>query len=516
MLNFMRRNSNSWVMIFVFAIIVFVFAVNFGPWAGTNMQGIPHAALVNNMPISMADFRTAYSHQFARIAQFRPGYTQDQAEKDGLKQMVLDQLVTRELLSQLGAKSHLKVGAKTLAEELKERVFGPDAPFNKEEYVRRINAYFQSSVAEFESQVAKEMIAQNMSQVLSTAIYISDEDVKKEYIDKNSKVSVEFVKINPNFFQVPAVSEAQIKQFEEKNADKISAYYNENINKYVKESEVKASHILVKVQPGSSEDDKKAQKEKAQKILERLKKNEDFAEVAKNESDDTGSKVNGGDLGFFTAGMMVEEFSKAAFALKAGEISNIVESPFGFHIIKVIEIKPKAEKKLEDASKEIAELLIKKEEQDQKAKELAKSALAQLQAGTPLANVQVAGLMHKGADSLSSTNANIADETDFFSRSQTVIGKIGKAGAITEQAFSLTKEKPTADSVVEVNGNFFAIRLKAREDADMSKFAEQKDAIRNSLDYPRKRSFTQQFIDSLKAKAKISYNDALIKNTAQM
>lgn len=515
MLNFMRRNANSWVMILLFGIIVFVFAVNFGPWAGNQMSGVPHAALVNNVPISLTDFRAAYSGQFARIKQFNPNYDQASADRDGLKQMVVEQLVTRELLSQLGDQRHLKIGAKTLAEELKERVFG-DAAFNKDEYIRRVNAFFQASVSEFEEQVAKEMVAQNINNILTTAVYVSDEEVKKEFLDRNSKVAVEFIKINPHHFPATAVSESAIKLFQEKNSDKISAYYNENINSYVKEAEVKASHILLKLSPKATDAEKSEQKAKAQKIIDRLKQGEDFATIAKNESDDTGSKVNGGDLGFFAAGMMVEEFSKAAFALKKGEVSGIVQSPFGFHIIKQTDSHPRVERKLEEVSKEIAENMIKKEEQDQKAKDLAKLALAQLKAGTPLANVKVEGLVHKSNDPLSTTNANIADETEPFTRTTSVIGKIGRAQGISEKAFALSKEKPTADDVIEANGSFFALRLKSREDPDMTKLDEQKESIKNSLLFPRKRSFTQQYVTFLKSQAKISYNEGLIKASAEI
>ncbi len=170
MLDFMRKNANSWVMILLFGIIIFVFAINFGPWAGNSLTGVPYAAIVNNEAISLAEFRTAYASQFARIKQFRPDYDQNQADKDGLRQMVIDQLVSRELLTQLGQKHKLSIGAKTLAEEIKERVFGKDGEFNKEEYVRRISAYFQTSVSQFEQQVAKEIVAQQMADLLGTGV----------------------------------------------------------------------------------------------------------------------------------------------------------------------------------------------------------------------------------------------------------------------------------------------------------------------------------------------------------
>lgn len=113
--------------------------------------------------------------------------------------------------------------------------------------------------------------------------------------------------------------------------------------------EVRARHILISTraeQPQSDEDDnkppakpvdKEASRKKAEEIEKRAKAGEDFAALAKQYSDDPGSKEQGGDLGFFSRGRMVPQFEEASFALKPGEISGIVESPFGFHIIKVEE-----------------------------------------------------------------------------------------------------------------------------------------------------------------------------------
>lgn len=513
MLDYMRRNANSWIMILLFGIIIFVFAINFGPWAGNLAPSVPYAALVNSKPISMAEFRTAYASQFARLKQFRgPDYDQSQAEKDGLKQMVIEQLISRELLSQLGTEHQLTIGAKTLAEAIKERVFDEDTPFSKEEYVRRVNAFFQSTIAQFEEQVKKELLAEQMADLLGTAVTVSEAETKAAFLDKNTKVALEFVKVNPNYFTAPMISEVEVKNFLENNRQKISEYYNENIGEYIKEPEIRASHILVKVAPNTTAEEKGKLKEKAQKLYERIKNNEDFAEIAKKESDDIGSKDKGGDLGFFSAGMMVEEFSKPAFALKPGEVSTVVESPFGFHIIKQIESKPKLERKLEDVSSEIAKLLLEKDTQNQKAKELASQALHQLKTKTPLAEINVAGLVNVKATGKTPSEPflPVADETASFSLSSGYIQKIGRAEPINEAAFKLTLNNPTPDHVIEANGEFFAIRLKSREEPDMAKYEEQKESIKSSLLFPRKRAFMQQYLSHLKANAKITYNDALM------
>ncbi len=119
----------------------------------------------------------------------------------------------------------------------------------------------------------------------------------------------------------------------------IQLYYKAHQEEFTTPEMVRARHILIKVDKSASEDAKKKAKEKAEGILKRIKSGEDFAKLASELSDDPGSKENGGDLGFFPKGKMVPNFEKAAFALKPGEMSSIVETPFGFHIIKVEEKK---------------------------------------------------------------------------------------------------------------------------------------------------------------------------------
>ncbi len=117
-------------------------------------------------------------------------------------------------------------------------------------------------------------------------------------------------------------------------------YYQENKAQFSQPERIKARHILIAVEDPASADSKKAAREKAEKILARVRAGEDFAELAKKYSDDPGSREKGGDLGFFSRGQMIEPFEKAAFSLKVGEISGLVESPFGYHIIKVEERQP--------------------------------------------------------------------------------------------------------------------------------------------------------------------------------
>ena len=119
-------------------------------------------------------------------------------------------------------------------------------------------------------------------------------------------------------------------------AEKVKFYYTSNIAKYSKPEEYRASHILVKVDPSSNKEERDALKARAEKFLKRINNGENFADVASNESDDP-SRVKGGDLGYFHSGQTVPEFEEAIIKLKVGEISSLVETLYGYHIIRLTE-----------------------------------------------------------------------------------------------------------------------------------------------------------------------------------
>lgn len=140
--------------------------------------------------------------------------------------------------------------------------------------------------------------------------------------------------------------------------DDIKNYYSARKDEFKKPEMVKVRHILFKVDPSASESDKKKAKEKAEDILKKIKAGEDFAKLATDVSDDMGSKAKGGDLGFFSRGKMVKLFEDAAFSLSPGDISGIVETQFGYHIIKVEEKKDASIESYEEAKEKISQKLL--------------------------------------------------------------------------------------------------------------------------------------------------------------
>ncbi len=219
--------------------------------------------------------------------------------------VVIDQLVSAELLYQAGSKLSVPDINKQVTAKITESKakFPNDAAFE--------NALKTASLTqkELEDLIRRDVVIVNL--------------VDKEIA---SKVTV---------------SDAEVKKF-----------YDENQDKFKQPATIRASHILCKVDPKATDADKKKAREKAEGLLKEVKAGKDFAELAKTNSD-CPSNAQGGDLGFFGKGQMVPAFENAAFALKPGEVSDVVETQFGYHVIKVTDKKDAGVTKFDDVKERI-------------------------------------------------------------------------------------------------------------------------------------------------------------------
>ncbi len=229
----------------------------------------------------------------------------------------------------------------------------------------KINAYMDRMASQIPPGMTEQYKKQMRPQVVESMVMeqLLDEQIKKAGInitdsDVNNKLN-EIVTAQPGMtmesFKARVAAQGQsFEQVEEQikktmgyekligdvevNDAEAKAYYDENKEDFNKPEQVKASHILVKVDASATPEQKAAAKTKIDGLLKQVKAGGDFATLAK-ENSDCPSKERGGDLGFFDRGTMVKEFADAAFALKVGEISGIVETQFGYHIIKVTDRK---------------------------------------------------------------------------------------------------------------------------------------------------------------------------------
>lgn len=164
---------------------------------------------------------------------------------------------------------------------------------------------------------------------------------RRDGFDKRAEVKEQVEILVNAFLASEYIKKEVIGKIDVTEAD-IKSYYDTHKDEFRSPEMVRARHILIRVDKGASEEGKKKARARTEEILKRLSAGEDFAKLASELSEDAASKTKGGDLGFFQRGKMVPEFEKVAFSLKPGEVSTIVETQFGFHIIKVEERKESA------------------------------------------------------------------------------------------------------------------------------------------------------------------------------
>ena len=262
---------------------------------------------VNGIPITRFEVERAVKVMLAQSQMEQPVAPEIMQQAEAA---ALEQLTAAELLYQEAAKLEVK----DLDKEVAERVAQNRAKF--------------SSEAEFEKALnGVDMTAKDMLEFTRKDIIISN------FIEKS-------------FSAKAAVSEADAKKF-----------YDENLEKYfTKPESARASHILIGADEKTSAEERKKAKEKAEALLKRVKGGEEFAALAKAESS-CPSSAQGGDLGNFTRGQMVPAFETAAFALKPGEVSDVVETQFGYHIVKLTEKQEGVTEKFDDVKGKITEYL---------------------------------------------------------------------------------------------------------------------------------------------------------------
>jgi peptidyl-prolyl cis-trans isomerase C len=159
--------------------------------------------------------------------------------------------------------------------------------------------------------------------------------------------------------------ETEVESKATATTEQVDAFYKNNPDQFQQGERVKASHILIGVPEGADAAAKAAARTKAEQILAEVKKGGDFAALAKEHSTDTGSAVNGGDLGFFSPGQMVGPFNDAAFSLAAGATSDLVETQFGFHIIRVIDKQAQRTVPLAEVRPQVEQFLSNRNRQEQ-------------------------------------------------------------------------------------------------------------------------------------------------------
>lgn len=400
MLEFIRTKAQGWLAWIIVGLIIATFAL-FGieQYLGGGREA--SVASVNGQEISQQRLQQAYQMQRQRLQEmFGENFNPEMFPEARMKEQILDDLIQQELLVLAAKDSGLRIGDEQLASMIREvPQFQRDGKFSQEVYEQALRSQGQG-VATFEERARRDVLTQQLQiavmgsefsttseelalmqlrlqtrdvgfMVLSAASYekemsVTDEEIGR-YYDENAarfaipeQVSVNYIELNAQTMAgtIP-VSEQEIAE----------RYESQKMN-YSSPEERKARHILIRLAKDADEKSVAEAKGRIDELAQRIAKGESFAELAKANSQDPGSAVQGGDLGYFGRGMMDPAFETATFALKKGEVSQPIRSSFGFHLIQLDDVRGGDTKPLSEVRSQIA-AEIRQEQADQKFFELA-------------------------------------------------------------------------------------------------------------------------------------------------
>ncbi|WP_319541615.1 SurA N-terminal domain-containing protein [uncultured Pseudodesulfovibrio sp.] len=382
MLEIMRENASGWIVKILFAIIIIVFVFAFG-MSGLAPTGDPVLATVNDQAITRAEYEFAYQRMAEAIGRSNPNVTSAQLQSAQFKQMVMGELISKKLL--LGEADKLGIGASDT--EVVEGIASQpmfknkNGAFDKGIYQSALRS-IRMTPAQFEADFKQELIIEKVKQGVGSAAAATPAQARQIFDWVGEQVSIDYIQIVPqDFMETATVSNDEIKayfltnqdrftapaqvrlriipftpdalsKFQDVTDEEIKAYYDANSAELQQPEQVRARHILVMVKDTDSDADKEKAKSKIEDVLTKAKSGDDFAALAQKYSEGP-SGPNGGELGWFGRGAMVPEFEKAAFDTATGEISGLVKTQFGWHIIKVEERKDASTRTLEEATDEL-------------------------------------------------------------------------------------------------------------------------------------------------------------------
>lgn len=368
-------------------IIIAFISVPFALWGIQEYLGDDkpqYVASVNDSEITSRDFEEAMARYRERLkSQFGGELPNSPAFDSQMKKMVLEQLISSRVLESTSYKSGFRISDALLANKIKTmEPFQQDGKFMASSYEQLLRSQGMS-VSEFEYLMRRDLLTQQLQNGVTQSTIVAKPSLQlvSQLTNQSRDISYLLIK-QASYHSDISFTDDEVQQFYTQNqnrymhpeqvslayiefkADQLAAdipvdqeavrrAYDEYVATISEQEERKAKHILVKVAESASDADKASAKQKAESILAKLKSGESFEKLAKTESDDPGSASQGGDLGWVNRGMMVPAFDDALFKLKKNEISDPVQTGFGFHIIRVDDIKASEPDSFENKQQEL-------------------------------------------------------------------------------------------------------------------------------------------------------------------
>ena len=512
----MRKHTKG-ILIKVMVGLIAVVFIFWGVYAIREKPG-SKIAYVNGDLITGLEYEARYREMLDALQKQYKEYWNDTLIKAfQIKQRALDSLIEKRLISQESARIGLGVTDDEVANAIVTYpAFQVNGEFDEGRY-RSLLHYNRMEPTDFESSIKLELLGQKIRHFIKCFFPITDMEIINYYSYQKEKVNIGFVSFNSRDFK----GKTEVKQDEKKAyfeahkekyripekikiaylvlspshfldkvtiAEKeISDFYELNQESFKNPKQIKARHILLKVSPDASESEKTETKEKALSLLKRLKDGEDFAALAKKYSQDPAAS-KGGDLGYFTRGQMVKPFEELAFSLKKGELGGPVKTQFGWHIIRVDDIKDATIKTFSEVRNQIV-TTIKNDISKEIARERALTLMDQMPYDIDL-------------PTYAAQHGLTVKETDYFPKNGTIPG-LGEDERLTKSLYSL--EKGETSEIIEHKNKFYIIQVVDNKDSHIPKMSEvsvqlQKDFIDHlSLDSAKREA--ESYLEELKGGA---------------
>jgi peptidyl-prolyl cis-trans isomerase D len=517
MLDRMRQHRSwlKWSLGLVVLSFVIFYIPEFMRSTGADAAAGETIANVAGHEITAGEFRRTYQ---AQLQAYRASYGASMSEQL-LKQLGVDQQILQQLVDERAALAEAeRLGIRASDEEVRQRIFSMPAfqengMFIGEQRYQQLLRMQRPplSSSDFEDSIRRSVAVEKLRATVTDWLSVADQDLEQEYRRRNDKVKLAVVAFTADTFrsQVSATDADIAGYFEAHKADfkipekrkiryllidvdgmrtkvvvpvaDVERAYNNNIEQYTTAEQVRASHILLKTE---GKDDA-AVKAKAEELLKQARGGADFADLAKKHSEDEGSAKNGGDLDYFQRGKMVAEFDQAAFALQPGQISDLVKTQYGYHIIKVVDKKAETTRTLADVRQQL---------NDQLAYERAQAQAADLAQKLEKEISRPADL-----DRVAKANGLTVQESGFFARDEPIMG-LGPAPEATNRAFDMKQGE--VSGALRGSRGFVFVTLVARQDPYVPKLEEVKDRVRDEVIKEKARTLSKQKAVEIAAKLK--------------
>jgi peptidyl-prolyl cis-trans isomerase D len=521
MLDRMRRHKGwlKWSLgIVAVAMAVFLIPTDFlGPTSTATVGAAPNETIaeVDGREITAGEFQQRYFSQIQAYRNQFGGTINDSLLRQlGIDQQILTQMID-EHVALIEAERH---GITVSDDELAQQILSiPGLQENgrfigEERYQQLLQAQNPPmTTSQFEESLRRSMIVDKLRAALTDWVAVSDAEVESVYRERNEKVKLQIVALTADRFRSQVmVTDADVTAYYDSRKAEyrvgeqrrikyllldrdqarqkvavppsdIQRYYNDNIQQYQTPEQVRARHILL----NTGGKDEAAVRKQAEGLLAQIKGGADFAALAQKVSEDEGSKTTGGDLGFFGRGRMVPEFENAAFSMEPGQVSDLVKSQFGFHIIKVEEKRAAATQTLDEVRPQIQQTLT-MQIADQQITDRARQLEERLEQPADL-------------DTVAGELGVMVQESGFFQREDPVPG-LGAAPQVSDEAFRLN-DGDVSDALTSPRGPVF-ITVTEKKDPYVPPLDEVRDRVREDLIRTRATELSRQRASSIAAALK--------------